>query len=48
MNNKMTRFTGYALTGAFTLFMLFDVGIKLMRHPMVANMGPIPVQANLG
>jgi len=29
------RFTGYALTGAFTLFMLFDVGIKLMRHPMV-------------
>jgi hypothetical protein len=35
MNNKMTRFTGYALTGAFTLFMLFDVGIKLMRHPMV-------------
>ena len=35
MESKMARFTGYALTGAFTLFMLFDVGIKLMRHPMV-------------
>jgi len=29
------RLTGYALTGAFTLFMLFDVAIKFMRHPMV-------------
>jgi hypothetical protein len=29
------RWAGYALTGAFTVFMLFDVGIKLMRHPMV-------------
>ena len=35
MTSKAMRFTGYALTGAFTLFMLFDVGIKLMRHPMV-------------
>jgi len=35
MNSKMMRFAGYALTGAFTLFMLFDVGIKLIRHPMV-------------
>jgi hypothetical protein len=35
MQSKMARFTGYALTGAFTLFMLFDAGIKLIRHPMV-------------
>ena len=35
MNSKTMRLTGYALTGAFTLFMLFDVAIKLMRHPMV-------------
>jgi hypothetical protein len=35
MNSKAMRLTGYALTGAFTLFMLFDVGIKLIRHPMV-------------
>jgi hypothetical protein len=35
MESKMTRWTGYALTGAFTLFMLFDIAIKLMRHPMV-------------
>ena len=35
MTSKTMRLTGYALTGAFSLFMLFDVGIKLMRHPMV-------------
>jgi len=35
MTSKAMRFTGYALTGAFTLFMLFDVGIKLIRHPLV-------------
>jgi hypothetical protein len=35
VTSKAMRFTGYALTGAFTLFMLFDVGIKLVRHPMV-------------
>lgn len=35
MSSKATRFTGYALTGAFSLFMLFDVAIKLIRHPMV-------------
>jgi len=35
MDSKAMRFTGYALTGAFSLFMLFDVGIKLIRHPMV-------------
>jgi len=35
MNSKSIRFTGYALTGAFSLFMLFDVAIKLIRHPMV-------------
>jgi hypothetical protein len=35
MTNKLMRWAGYALTGAFTAFMLFDVGIKLMRHPMV-------------
>jgi len=27
MDSKAMRFTGYALTGAFTLFMLFDVAI---------------------
>ncbi len=31
MNSKAARLTGYALTGAFTLFMLFDVAIKLIR-----------------
>jgi hypothetical protein len=35
MDGKAVRLTGYALTGAFTLFMLFDVAIKLIRHPMV-------------
>lgn len=35
MDGKRARLTGYALTGAFTLFMLFDVAIKLIRHPMV-------------
>ena len=35
MTSKTMRWTGYALTGAFTLFMLFDVAIKLIRHPMV-------------
>jgi hypothetical protein len=35
MTNKLMRWAGYALTGAFSVFMLFDVGIKLMRHPMV-------------
>jgi len=35
MTSKLTRWAGYALTGAFSVFMLFDVGIKLMRHPMV-------------
>ena len=35
MDSKAMRLTGYALTGAFTLFMLFDVAIKLIRHPMV-------------
>lgn len=32
---KAKRWTGYALTGLFTLFMLFDVGLKLIGHPMV-------------
>ena len=35
MDGKAVRLTGHALTGAFTLFMLFDVAIKLIRHPMV-------------
>jgi hypothetical protein len=29
------RWTGYALTGVFTLFMLFDIAIKLIRLPIV-------------
>jgi len=35
MDSKAARLTGYALTGAFSLFMLFDVAIKLIRHPIV-------------
>lgn len=35
MASKLTRWTGYALTGAFALFMLFDVTIKLIRLPIV-------------
>ena len=35
MRDKTMRWTGYALTGFFTLFMLFDGAIKLIRHPMV-------------
>jgi len=37
MTSKLMRWAGYALTGAFTVFMLFDLGIKLMRHPMVED-----------
>ena len=32
---KAKRWAGYALTGLFTLFMLVDVGLKLIGHPMV-------------
>jgi len=35
MNQKAMRWTGWALTGVFVLFMLMDVGIKLMRFPIV-------------
>ncbi len=49
MNGKAMRWTGYALTGLFTLFMLFDVGIKLARHPMVEKtMAELGFPAGLG
>ena len=49
MANKLARWTGYALTGLFVLFMLFDVGIKLMRHPMVEEtMRQLGFPAGLG
>jgi hypothetical protein len=35
MENRGARWTGYALTGVFTLFMLFDITIKLIRLPIV-------------
>jgi DoxX-like family len=35
MNSKAMRWTGYALTSIFTLFMIFDVSIKLIRLPIV-------------
>ena len=35
MTQKAIRATGWALTGLFVLFMLMDVGIKLMRLPIV-------------
>lgn len=35
MNSKMMRWTGWALTGLFVLFMLFDVAIKWLRLPVV-------------
>ena len=35
MRDKTMRRAGYALTGLFALFMLFDVAIKLIRHPVV-------------
>ncbi len=35
MTGNAMRWTGYALTGFFTLFMMFDVAIKLIRLPIV-------------
>jgi hypothetical protein len=35
MNAKAMRWTGWGLTALFVLFMLMDVGIKLMRLPIV-------------
>jgi len=35
MPRKVVRGAGWALTGLFVLFMLMDVGIKLMRLPVV-------------
>ena len=33
--SRTTHWSGYALTGAFILFMLFDITIKLIRLPIV-------------
>ncbi len=35
MRAKLMSWTGWALTGLFILFMLFDVGIKWLRLPIV-------------
>jgi hypothetical protein len=35
MTSRAMRWTGYAFTGLFTLFMLFDTVIKLIRLPIV-------------
>jgi len=35
MNAKAMRWTGWALTGLFVLFMLLDVAIKWLRLPVV-------------
>jgi hypothetical protein len=49
MTGKAARWIGYALTGIFTLFMLFDVAIKLIRHPMVEQtMQQLGFPAGLG
>lgn len=36
---RVATIAGWALTGLFATFMLFDVGIKLARHPMVEQSG---------
>ena len=34
---KLQTIAGWTLTGLFTAFMIFDVGIKLVGHPEVAR-----------
>lgn len=36
-NAKAMTIAGWTLTGLFTAFMIFDVGIKLVGHPEVAK-----------
>ena len=36
---RISTIAGWTLTGLFSAFMLFDVGIKLARHPMVEQSG---------
>jgi hypothetical protein len=36
-NGKAMTIAGWTLTGLFTAFMIFDVGIKLVGHPEVAK-----------
>jgi len=36
-NGKALTIAGWTLTGVFTAFMIFDVGIKLVGHPEVAK-----------
>ena|SRR5436190_7257890 len=38
-NPKLLRYAGWTLTGLFTAFMLFDIGMKLARAPMVEETG---------
>ena len=39
VQGRAMRWAGWGLTGLFTAFMIFDAGIKLMRHPMVETTG---------
>jgi DoxX-like family len=49
MNQKAMRGTGWALTGLFVLFMLFDVSIKWLRLPIVEeSMLQLGYQPGLG
>lgn len=36
-NGRARTIAGWALTGLFTAFMIFDVGIKLVGHPEVTK-----------
>jgi len=51
MQTKTKTIAGWVLTGLFTAFMLFDVGIKLVRLPIVgetlAGLGYPPEQGFL-
>ena len=50
-SGKVMRWAGWGLTGLFTAFMIFDAGIKLMRHPMVEKTSAelhLPVGSGFG
>jgi hypothetical protein len=47
--NRPSIWTGRALSGLFVLFMAFDVGIKVIDHPMVdQTMAALGFQAGVG
>jgi hypothetical protein len=48
---KVQTIAGWTLTGLFTAFMIFDVGIKLVGHPEVAKSAAqlgLPVGSGFG